>query len=111
MDDIKKRLQDASDNCVKAFEKWTGNKKDTDAREAFLDTVHELRKVTSRLEIEVAMSERDSNPQKPMPIPTHRDARSSKGADKKEGKDGNKAKSKPASKGKSEGGNKKAASE
>lgn len=74
-DDIKTRLQDSATECLKCFDAWNGNKKDAPAREALHDAVHELRKVASRLEIEMAVSERDEGAQKQIPIPHHRDAK------------------------------------
>lgn len=77
MDKIEERLRETSENCFKAFEAWSKNKKDHEARESLQDSVHELRKVASRLEIEMATSERDEMTAKPIPIPPHRS--SSKG--------------------------------
>lgn len=74
MDDIKKRLQETSEKCFTCYESWIKNKKDGKAREALEDSIHELRKVASRLEIEMAVSERTEATQKPLPIPPHRDA-------------------------------------
>lgn len=74
MDEIKQRLQDTSENCFKAYEAWRKDEKKSEARAALIETVHELRKVASRLEIELAVSERDQMAQKPIPIPPHRDA-------------------------------------
>ncbi|MCD8498279.1 MAG: hypothetical protein LRZ85_09580 [Alphaproteobacteria bacterium] len=75
MDDIKQRLVQASDVCVKAFEKWSSDQKSSSVRETLQEAIHELRKVASRLEIELAISERDQNAAKPIPIPPHRAAR------------------------------------
>lgn len=75
MDAIDARLKETSQQCLKAFEVWNQNKKDSAARNALQESVHELRKVASRLEIEVAISERDEMGQKPIPIPPHRDAK------------------------------------
>lgn len=75
MDDISKRLRDAADNCIKSYEAWAQGKKDVGAREALQEAVHELRKVSARLEIEVAASERDDITQRHIPIPPHRAAR------------------------------------
>lgn len=72
MDEIEKRLRDTSDNCFTAYETWQKDKKNGDAREALQETIHEMRKVTSRLEIEIAISEREQMSQKPIPIPPHR---------------------------------------
>ena len=74
MDEIDKRLKETSEACLKAYEAWNKDKKDGKAREVLQETVHELRKVASRLEIEVAVSERDEMTQKPIPIPPHRDS-------------------------------------
>ncbi len=75
MDDIKQRLQETSENCFKCYEAWAADKKTLKAREDLQEAVHELRKVASRLEIEIAVSERSDMSQKPIPIPHHRDAR------------------------------------
>ncbi|MCK6419139.1 MAG: hypothetical protein L6Q57_09460 [Alphaproteobacteria bacterium] len=74
MDEIKTRLRETSDACFKCYESWSANKKDSATREALLEAIHELRKVASRLEIEVAVSERDEMALRPIPIPPHRDA-------------------------------------
>lgn len=80
MSDIKKRLQDGIDVCLKNYEKWDGDKKSSEAREALQESIHEIRKVASRLEIEIAVSERDSMSGKPIPIPPHRSSSKAKGA-------------------------------
>lgn len=72
MDDIQKRLKETSEACIAAYEKWAGNKKDSGASETLQEAVHELRKVAARVEIELAISERDENALKPMSIPPHR---------------------------------------
>ena len=75
MDEIEQRLREASDNCFKSYEAWRKDQKNAAVREALQDHVHELRKVASRLEIELAVSDRNEMAQKPIPIPPHRDAR------------------------------------
>ncbi|MCB9982218.1 MAG: hypothetical protein H6861_00890 [Rhodospirillales bacterium] len=74
-DEIQQRLKDSTEKCLKAYEAWRKDEKKADMREGLQDAVHELRKVASRLEIELAMSDRKNTTQKPMPIPPHRDAR------------------------------------
>lgn len=74
MDDIQKRLKETSEACVASYEKWAGNKKDGAKRESLQEAIHELRKVSSRLEIELAISERDEAAMKKIPIPAHRAA-------------------------------------
>ena len=106
MDEIEKRLKETSDNCLSAYESWQKDKKDSKAREDLQESVHELRKVASRVEIELAVSERDEMTQKPIPIPPHRDAkRRSQGDDNNRGNnDGNRDTQQKSSK--SQGGRK-----
>ena len=79
MEDIQTRLKEASKNCLEAYVAWEGQKKDSKAQEELHSAIHELRKVSSRLEIELAISERDQMTSKPIPIPSHR--ANSKGGD------------------------------
>lgn len=78
MTDIKTRLQESADACLKAYEAWSANEKKSESRESLQEAIHELRKVASRLEIDLAISERDQMAQKPIPIPSHRDSRNRK---------------------------------
>lgn len=75
MDDIEKRLREVADNCVNAYLQWNTAKRDAESREVLQDAIHELRKVSARLEIEIAVSERDEMAQRPIPIPPHRATR------------------------------------
>lgn len=75
MDEIDKRLREAAEGCIKAYETWAKSRKNFEAREALQEAVHELRKVSARLEIEMAASERDEMAQRPIPIPSHRASR------------------------------------
>lgn len=75
MEDIKQRLKDASDACIKTFDAWHAKPGDHSAREALQEAVHELRKVGARLEIELAVSDRKTQGNEPIPIPSHRAAR------------------------------------
>lgn len=75
MDDIGQRLKECSENCIAAYDGWSGSKKDIEARERLQEAVHELRKVSARLEIEMAVSERDEMAQRPLPVPSHRSMR------------------------------------
>ena len=74
MDEIEKRLREGSENCFNHYEAWKTNQKDSKARESLQESIHELRKIASRLEIELAISERDEMAARPIPIPPHRDA-------------------------------------
>jgi hypothetical protein len=69
---IQERLKETSQNCLEAFINWESKKKELKAQEELHVAIHELRKVSSRLEIELAMSERAQVTSKPLPIPAHR---------------------------------------
>jgi hypothetical protein len=75
MEEIDKRLRDATDACLTAYGEWSASKKNSEAREKLQEAVHELRKVAARLEIEMAVSERDEMASKPLPIPPHRSSK------------------------------------
>lgn len=79
MDEIEQRLRASTDACITSYEAWRSKQKDGAAREALLEAVHELRKVASRLEIEMAVSERNEMAGKPLPIPPHRSSRRPRG--------------------------------
>jgi hypothetical protein len=72
MDEIQKRLQETAETCIKTYEEWRTRKNDTKAQESLHTAIHELRKVASRLEIELAVRERQDITSKPIPIPSHR---------------------------------------
>lgn len=72
MSELKLRLQNASSACIEAYEAWRNDMKDDAAREKLMDTVHELRKVSSRLEIEIALNDRKNTNAKRIPIPEHK---------------------------------------
>lgn len=80
MDEVDKRLREAADNCVKAYEAWSKARKNVETRELLQEAVHELRKVSARLEIEMASSERDEITQRQIPIPSHRSQRRREGS-------------------------------
>ncbi len=71
MDEIEKRLEEASEICVKAYRVWSEDKKNSSGKEKLQESIHELRKVAARLEIELAVSERDEEGN-PIPILGHR---------------------------------------
>jgi hypothetical protein len=85
MDEIEKRLRDVADNCIKAYLAWHTAKKDAESRETLQDAIHELRKVSARLEVEIAVSERDEMAMRPIPIPPHRATRKRQGEDEDSG--------------------------
>lgn len=75
MEEIEQRLKDTTAECIKCYEAWSKDKKGEDARENLAEAIHELRKVTSRLEIDMAASERDQMAGRPISIPPHRSQR------------------------------------
>lgn len=81
MDEVEKRLREIADTCLKAYQDWHGAKKNAESREVLQDAIHELRKVAARLEIEIAVSERDEMGARPIPIPPHRATRKRQGED------------------------------
>lgn len=74
MDEIEDRLRSISGEGLKAYEQWKSDEKNSSARESLRESIHELRKLASRLEIEMAVSERREMSQTPIPIPPHRAA-------------------------------------
>ena len=84
MDDIKKRLSTATEECLKKYDAWEDSKKSSSTREDLQDAVHELRKVASRFEIEIAISEREEVSSKHLPIPPHRANKSRKSQSEEE---------------------------
>ncbi len=72
MEEIEARLKETSQECLKAYEAWASKKQDKKTQEDLHNAIHELRRVSSRLEIELAVSERDQLASKPLPIPSHR---------------------------------------
>lgn len=79
MEDVKTRLKECSETALKAYEAWQ-DKKQAEHREELQEAIHELRKVASRVEIEIAMSERQAGTNKQIPIPSHRSNSKSKDA-------------------------------
>lgn len=86
MDEIEQRLKDASEACFNAYTSWSKDKKDQPVREALQESIHELRKIAARLEIEMAVAEGGGSSGKRIPIPAHR---SSNRPNKGRGRDGN----------------------
>lgn len=80
MSEIKQRLQDTAKKCVEQYEAWDAKKSDSESRENLQEAIHDLRKVASRLEIEIAISERNNVTSKPIAIPQHRSQSKAKGA-------------------------------
>lgn len=81
MDEIENRLRESTDTFIKNFENWVKQNKNLESREALMDAMHDVRKVLSRVEIEIAISERDRLGSRPLPIPPHRSQRKSASSD------------------------------
>lgn len=79
MEEIEKRLRESTDACIKSFENWLKQNKNLESRESLMEAVHEVRKVVARVEIEIAISERDRLGSRPLPIPPHRSSRKAQG--------------------------------
>ena len=79
MEDIQARLKDSVEACLKSYEEWSSKEGSAELRENLQESIHELRKVASRLEIEIAISERKKVTSKPLPIPPHRSQSKHKG--------------------------------
>lgn len=78
-DDIANRLEETTKACLAAYKNWDSKKNDTAALEQLQEATHELRKVASRLEIEMAISERSDLADRPLPIPPHKSSRKGRG--------------------------------
>lgn len=79
MEEIEQRLRESTATYIASFENWSKQNKNLESRESLMEAMHELRKVMARVEIEIAISERDRLGSRPLPIPPHRSSR--KGAD------------------------------
>ena len=99
MSDTESRLKEHSDLCIKNYQAWCGNQKDQKTRETLMDALHELRKAVSRVEIEIASTERETGSNKPLPIPPHRSSSKSSGGSNESilpGDDGHSGHDRPA---------------
>jgi hypothetical protein len=85
MEEIENRLKETTQACIKSFENWVKQDKNLESREELMEAMHEVRKVVARVEIEIAISERDRLGSRPIPIPPHRS--SLKGQNGEEGDD------------------------
>ncbi len=72
MDEVSKRLQDTVDKCIKSYTAWQADKKDGSARESLNESLHELRRATAALEIDMIREERMSGGVRPINTPGHR---------------------------------------
>lgn len=81
MEEIEKRLRENTDACIKSFENWVKQAKNAESRETLMEAMHEVRKVLARVEIEIAISERDHLGSRQIPIPPHRSSRKREGGE------------------------------
>lgn len=81
MDEIEQRLKDSTQACIKSFENWVKQDKNLESREELMEAMHEVRKVVARVEIEIAISERDRLGSRPIPIPPHRSSMKQQGGE------------------------------
>ncbi len=72
--DTQTRFETTSKDCYDAYIVWKNAPQDIEARGTLNSCIHELRKVVSRFEIEVAVSERQDSRQKPLAAPAHKNA-------------------------------------
>ncbi|MFA5592409.1 MAG: hypothetical protein WC989_03750 [Micavibrio sp.] len=72
MDEIEQRLRESTATFIKNFEGWAKDQTSADLREGLMDSMHEVRRVLARVEIEIAISERDRMGSRQLPIPPHR---------------------------------------
>lgn len=66
------RLQETAAMALSRLETWKKDLKDEPATEKLLEAVHELRKVCSRIEIDIALNDRIRTNAKRIPIPEHK---------------------------------------
>jgi hypothetical protein len=89
MDEVEKRLREICETTLTAYQGWHAAKKNAESREILQDAIHEMRKVAARLEIEIAVSEREEMQARPIPIPPHRATRKRQGEDEEGDNAGN----------------------
>lgn len=73
-DEVEARVRESARGCMAAYRGWREAQNDA-TEQALRETVHELRKVLARIEIEMSAGRRDERALKPIPIPAHRAAR------------------------------------
>lgn len=68
------RLRETARGCLSAYRGWRQGPGEN-TLQGLSDAVHELRKVLSRIEIDMSASRREEQAIRPIPIPAHRSAR------------------------------------
>jgi len=74
VDAVEGRLRDTAKACISAYRGWRQQPSEATIQ-ALSDTVHELRKALSRVEIDMSASRREEQAIRPIPIPAHRASR------------------------------------
>lgn len=72
MDEFEERLVRTVEGCKESYSAWRANPADVPLREKLMEHMHDLRRVAARLEIELAVADRNAARAKPIPIPAHR---------------------------------------
>lgn len=74
VDAVEGRLRDTAKACINAYRGWRQQPAEGTIQ-ALSETVHELRKALSRIEIDMSASRREEQAIRPIPIPAHRASR------------------------------------
>ncbi len=81
MDEINKRLSDAAQKCMASYDSWRKDQSAAEVREALNEALHELRRATAALEIEMIRQERATPGGRNIPTPGHRAMRRREGGE------------------------------
>ncbi len=73
INEIEERLRGATGDCLSAYRQWLVAE-DSDAEEALSESLHSLRKVLARIDIDLSAKRSTVAVLKPIPIPQHRAA-------------------------------------
>ncbi len=72
---VEERLKESYESCMKAYVSWrNGGQDNDDITEELSESVHSLRRVLARIEIDMASDASSRRNQKPIPVPIHRSA-------------------------------------
>lgn len=74
VDAVEGRLRDTAKACITAYRGWR-QQPNEGTIQSLSETVHELRKALSRIEIDMSASRREEQAIRPIPIPAHRASR------------------------------------
>ena len=74
VDAVEARLRETARGCLVAYRGWRQSPGET-STQTLNDSVHELRKVLARIEIDISASRREEQGLRPIPVPAHRAAR------------------------------------